>query len=133
MYEKVAAYIQVAKDSTVHMVPNAIMHHIIRKVEKFITTDLLVHILNDMDENKVSSIALSLCNFVDYVFLYLIIVLNRLIYWRPIKKPSTNTTKTRKCMSFAKKPWQPSTMFIQILAMSSTPKQIKLLLVYRSS
>lgn len=53
VYEKVALYMQIAQDTTVHMVPKAIMHHIIRKVEKFINTDLLFQILDDIDTNVV--------------------------------------------------------------------------------
>lgn len=51
--DKVASYMQIAQETTVHMVPKAIMYHIIRKVEKFITTDLLVQILIDIDANEV--------------------------------------------------------------------------------
>lgn len=54
IFEKVASYMQIAQDYTVYMVPKAIMHHIIRKVEKFINTDLLVQIVNDTGANEVS-------------------------------------------------------------------------------
>lgn len=53
VFDKVAAYMQTAQDTTVHMVPKAIMHHIVRKMEKFINTELLVQILKDVDTNEV--------------------------------------------------------------------------------
>lgn len=50
----VAAYMQIAEKTTVHMVPKAITLYIIREVEKFITTDLLVQIVDTIDANEVS-------------------------------------------------------------------------------
>lgn len=50
----ITSYMQTAQDYTAYMVPKAIMHHIILKVEKFINTDLLVEIMNDIGANKVS-------------------------------------------------------------------------------
>lgn len=53
VFEKVALYMQIAQDTTVHMVPKAIMYHIVHKMETFINNDLLVKILNDVDTNEV--------------------------------------------------------------------------------
>lgn len=52
--KKVASYMQIAEKTTVHIVPKAITYHVIREVEKFINTDLLVEIVNDIDAHEVS-------------------------------------------------------------------------------
>lgn len=53
VFEKVASYMKIVEKTTVHMVPKAITLYIIREVEKFINTDLLVKIVNDIDGNDV--------------------------------------------------------------------------------
>lgn len=53
VFKKVASYMKIVEKTTVHMVPKAITLYIIREVEKFINTDLLVKIVNDIDENDV--------------------------------------------------------------------------------
>lgn len=53
--EKVATYMKIVENTTVHMVPQAINLYIIKKLEKYIKTDLLVQIVDQIVENNVSS------------------------------------------------------------------------------
>lgn len=54
VYKKIASYMHIVGKTTTHMVPKAITLYIIREVERFINTDLLVGIVNDIDKNDVS-------------------------------------------------------------------------------
>lgn len=54
VFSKISSYMQIVEKITIHMFPKAIILYIIREVEKFINTKLLVQIVNDIGEDNVS-------------------------------------------------------------------------------
>lgn len=49
---------QIVKKNIIHIFPKAIIFHIIKEVEKFINTELLVQIVNGIGEDNVSNFSI---------------------------------------------------------------------------